>query len=52
MPDEVKKKFSSCRDWINRHAKGLQWKRRKGIEKAAESGGMAGAFVGVRRQYY
>lgn len=48
MPDEVKKEiFELSRlDKIDMQ-KLTQWKTAKGIEKAAESGGMAGAFVGV-----
>lgn len=48
MPDEVKKEiFELSRlDKIDMQ-KLTQWKTAQGIEKAAESGGMAGAFVGV-----
>jgi membrane protease subunit (stomatin/prohibitin family) len=48
MPEEVKKEiFELSRlDKIDMQ-KLTQWKTAQGIEKAAESGGMAGAFVGV-----
>lgn len=48
MPEEVKKEiFELSRlDKIDMQ-KLTQWKTAHGIEKAAESGGMAGAFVGV-----
>ena len=48
MPDDVKKEiFELSRlDKIDMQ-KLTQWKTAQGIEKAAESGGLAGAFVGV-----
>jgi membrane protease subunit (stomatin/prohibitin family) len=48
MPDEVKKEiFELSRlDKIDMQ-KLTQWKTAQGIEKAAENGGLAGAFVGV-----
>lgn len=48
MPDEVKKEiFELSRlDKIDMQ-KLTQWKVAQGVEKAAESGGMAGTFVGV-----
>ncbi|QQR96930.1 MAG: SPFH domain-containing protein [Sphingobacteriales bacterium] len=48
MPDDIKKEiFELSRlDKIDMQ-KLTQWKTAQGIEKAAESGGMAGAFVGV-----
>ena len=48
MPEEVKKEiFELSRlDKIDMQ-KLTQWKTAQGIEKAAESGGLAGAFVGV-----